>query len=68
MGVHQKKWNGDILSVSDKPIITIKEARKILGKEYKNVSDDNLSGVIYSLYKIANYLLASTRVPNNQMV
>lgn len=60
---HQNKWNGQILSVSEKPIISVKEARKILGKEYDNVSDDNLMGIIKSLSQIANYYLDSIIVP-----
>lgn len=60
---HQNKWNGQILSISEKPIISVKEARKILGKEYDNVSDDNLMGIIKSLSKIASYYLDSIRVP-----
>ena len=62
---HQNKWSGQILSISDKPIISVKEARKILGKEYNNVSDDNLLGIICSLHQIANYYLDSIKVPNN---
>jgi hypothetical protein len=62
---HQNKWSGQILSVSEKPIISVKEARKILGKEYDNVSDDNLLGIIRSLHQIANYYLDSIKVPNN---
>jgi len=62
---HQNKWSGQILSISDKPIISVKEARKILGKEYNNVSDDNLLGIIRSLHQIANYYLDSIKVPNN---
>lgn len=62
---HQNKWSGQILSISDKPIISVKEARKILGKEYDNVSDDSLLGIIRSLYQIANYYLDTIKVPNN---
>ena len=62
---HQNKWSGQILSISDKPIISVKEARKILGKEYEKVSDDNLLGIIRSLHQIANYYLNSIKVPNN---
>lgn len=68
MGVTQKVWNGTILSVSEDPIISVKEARKMLGKEYKELSDDNLLGVINSLHKIAFSLLESIIVPNKEMV
>ncbi|MCA9313190.1 hypothetical protein KDA08_02580 [Candidatus Saccharibacteria bacterium] len=60
---HQNRWSGQILSISEKPIISVKEARKILGKEYDNVSDDNLMGIIKSLTQIANYYLDVVRVP-----
>lgn len=60
---HQNKWSGQILSISEKPIISVKEARKILGKEYSDVSDDNLMGIIKSLTQIANYYLDSIKVP-----
>jgi hypothetical protein len=60
---HQNKWSGQILSISEKPIISVKEARKILGKEYNNVSNDNLMGIIKSLTQIAEYYLDSIKVP-----
>jgi hypothetical protein len=62
---HQNKWSGQILSISDKPIISVKEARKVLGKEYSNVSDDNLIVIIKSLTQIAEYYLDFIKVPNN---
>ena len=68
MTARQRTWNGESLSIAEKPIISIKEARKVLGKEYDGLSDDNLQRVVISLHKIANKLLESIRVPNNQMV
>ena len=68
MTARQKTWSGQSLSINEKPIISVKEARKILGKEYDNLSDEGLQGVIVSLYKIASSLLDSIRVPNNRMV
>ena len=62
---HQNKWSGQILSISDKPIISVKEARKVLGKEYSNVSDDHLIAIIKSLSQIAEYYLDLIKVPNN---
>lgn len=62
---HQNKWSGQILSISEKPIINVKEARKILGKEYSNVSDDNLMGIVKSLSQIAYYYLDSIKVPKS---
>lgn len=64
----QKTWSGQVLSMSEKPIISVKEARKILGKEYKDLSDDNLSGVIISLTKIAQFYLGFLEVPKNKQV
>lgn len=57
-----------MLSISEKPIITTGEARKILGKEYKELSDEHLMGVIVSLSKIANYFLDKISVPENYKV
>lgn len=68
MTAQQKTWNGQSMSITDKPIISIKEARKILGKEYDSLSDDGLQRVIMSLHKIANNLLDSIKVPNTKMV
>ncbi len=68
MTAHQKTWSGQMLSISEKPIISIGEVRKILGKEYRNMSDDNLMGVIISLTKIANYLLDKVKVPKSDKV
>lgn len=64
----QKTWSGQVLSMSEKPIISVKEARKILGKEYEDLSDDNLSGVIMSLTKIAQFYLEFLEVPKNKQV
>ena len=57
-----------MLTISKKPIITTGEARKILGKEYKELSDEHLMGVIVSLSKIANYFLDRINVPENYKV
>lgn len=68
MTAHQKTWSGQMMSISEKPIISAGEARKILGKEYRDMTDDNLMGVIISLTKIANYLLDKVKVPKNDKV
>jgi hypothetical protein len=68
MTAHQKTWSGQMLSISEKPIISVGEVRKILGKEYRSMSNDNLMGVIISLTKIANYLLDKVKVPKNDKV
>ena len=52
--------------MSEKPIISVKEARKILGYEYRELSDDNLLGVIVSLTKIAQFYLGFLEVPKNK--
>lgn len=57
-----------MLTISDKPIITTGEARKILGKDYEELSDEHLMGVIVSLSKIADYFLTRINVPENYKV
>ena len=64
----QKTWSGQVLFTSEKPIISVKEARKILGHEYRDLSDDNLMGVIMSLTKIAQFYLGFLEVPKNKQV
>lgn len=54
-----------MLTISEKPIITTGEARKVLGKEYECLSDEHLVGVIVSLSKIAEYFIGKINVPNN---
>lgn len=65
---HQKRWNGQVLPVQEKSIITVKEARKLLGKDAIDMSDMQVQGVINSLSKIVGYLLTNIKVPNNLMV
>ena len=64
----QKSYSGRILFTSEKPIISVKEARKILGHEYQELSDDNLLGAIASLTQIAQFYLGLLKVPNNKQV
>ena len=54
-----------MLTLSEKPIITTGEARKILGKECESLSDEHLVGIIVSLSKIAEYYIGKMNVPNN---
>lgn len=68
MTARQKTWSGQMLTISEKPIISTGEARKILGKEYEGLSDEHLMGVIVSLTKIASYFLDSIIVPENNKV
>lgn len=64
----QRTWSGRVLFTSEKPIISVKEARKILGHEYRELSDDNLMGVIVSLTKIAEFYLGFLEVPKSKQV
>lgn len=64
----QKSWSGQKMTVSDKPIVSVKEARKILGKEYKNLSDVHIMGVVMSLEKIATHFLLNIEVPDKRKV
>ncbi len=64
----QRSYSGRIIFTSEKPIISTKEARKILGNEYKELSEDNLLGVITSLTQIAQFYLGLLKVPNNKQV
>lgn len=68
MTAHQKTWNGKVLKIPEKPIITTGEARKILGKEYEGLSDEYLMGTIVCLSKIAEYYIDMINVPNNNKV
>jgi len=56
------------MTVSEKPIISVKEARKILGIEYKSLSDEHIMGVVASLERIAVHFLLNVKVPYNRMV
>lgn len=52
-----------------KPIITVKEARKILGKNISDLlSDEEVGRLIGSMSEIANRLLSMKSVPQNDMV
>lgn len=50
-------------------IISVKEARKILGKEYSDkISDDDLTRMIGLFTKLADSLIDSNMVPKNKVV
>ena len=54
---------------SEKPIISVKEARKILGKNYsEKLSDADLSRIIGTLHKLASSLIDNNSVPKNDVV
>lgn len=57
MTAHQKTWNGKMVTVPETPIITVGEARKVLGKESKTISDDDLLLVIARMRKLAEGML-----------
>lgn len=43
----------DKMLISDKPIITIKEARKLLGKDFRHLADGQIEDLIALLNSIA---------------
>lgn len=50
-----------------KPIITVKEARKIIGKKLSDqLSDEELGGLIGNMTLIADRLIANNPVPQSQ--
>ena len=54
---------------SEKSIISIKEARKILGKEISDkISDEDLTGLIKMINKMANNFINDNLVPKDTMV
>ena len=54
---------------TDSIIISVKEARKILGKEMSDKrSDEDLARMIGLFHKMAESILDSDIVPNNSMV
>lgn len=44
-----------------KPIISIKEARKLLGKEHENLSDEEVTDLIERLHELAKLSLDMAR-------
>ncbi len=51
----------------DEIIITVKEARKLLGKNTSDkMSDEDLARLIGIMYKIANNLIRGQIVPKNE--
>lgn len=44
-----------------KPIMTVKEARKLLGKEYENLSDDEVAELIEQVHELAKLSLDMAR-------
>lgn len=44
-----------------KPIITVKEARKLLGKDYDKLSDEKIVEIIEQLHELAKISLDAAR-------
>lgn len=70
LGVKQRKAakRNDGFLYSDKAIISVKEARKVLGKEVsESLSDADLMEVIGIMSKLADVLLSEEFAPNSIM-
>lgn len=44
-----------------KPIMSVKEGRKLLGKEHENLSDDEMAQLIQQLHELAKLSLDMAR-------
>jgi hypothetical protein len=44
-----------------KPIISVKEARKLLGKDYENLTDEKIAEIIEQLHGLAKLSLDMAR-------
>jgi hypothetical protein len=55
-----------IESMKDKPIISVNEARKLLGKDARELSDQEIIELITLLTETAQYFL-SNNISNNQL-
>lgn len=44
-----------------KPIISVKEARKLLGKDYENLTDEKIAELIEQLHELAKLSLDMSR-------
>lgn len=44
-----------------KPIISVKEARKLLGKEYEDLSDEKIAELVEQLHELAKLSLDMVR-------
>ena len=53
------KSNETISNLLDKPIISVKEARKLLGVQYENQSDEWVLETIRNLRTVADMLIKS---------
>lgn len=60
------KQKGIPLLASSKPIISAKEARKLLGKDAERLSDDEVADIIITLTALASAFLRRPRFANNK--
>lgn len=47
------------------PLISVKEARKLLGSDSNNLTDDDIMGIIMKLQQLAGDILDTIKVPNS---
>lgn len=52
----------DVVEQKQKPLITVGEARKILGNSYNKITDDELRRVIISMGDLARLLVANPQL------
>lgn len=65
MSATQKKWNGKTVEdssafIASGLIISVKEARKVLGRDAELLSDDDVIKLVSSFTRIANGFLQSS--------
>jgi hypothetical protein len=60
--------NSRPLNTQNKQIISLKEARKLIGKDGQYLTDDDLMGLIIQMQQIASSMIDSALVPNNEEV
>lgn len=54
--------------MSQSPIVTVKEARKILGKSAKNMSDIDISSLIAAYDEIATLIIRNYTIPKDSVI
>lgn len=57
-----------VIKQSIKPIISVKEARKMLGLSAKDITDDELFELLLQQEQIIRFIFRKYRVRNNGMV
>jgi hypothetical protein len=61
-------FSSSLQNTNTKPIITLKEARKLLGKEGEKLTDEYLMGLIRRMERVADSIIDSALVPINEKV